>query len=122
MSSEPKFSEAPLTIDEFEEMVATEFDEELLRELLDEPEAETEICAKPTQPGIDVDSKEKNDLHSNNVYEFDWSEISPKEPTDTNMCSIEDYCDEFIELGNSGEYTQSYDEGPQDETAYVGLW
>lgn len=122
MSSEPKCSETPLTIDEFEEMVATEFDEELLRELLEEPQVEIEICAKPAQPGLDVEGKGNNEAHSNNVQEFDWSEISLKEPNETNMCSIEDYCDEYVELGNSGEYSQGYDQGPQDETAYVGLW
>ncbi|KAK1393394.1 hypothetical protein POM88_012450 [Heracleum sosnowskyi] len=123
MSSEPKCSETPLTIDEFEEMVATEFDEELLRELLEEPQVENDICAKPTQPGTDVDSMGKNEAHINNVHEFDWSELTPKEGTDTNMCSVEDYCDEFVELGNSGEYySPGYGEGCQDETTYVGLW
>ncbi|KAL8126872.1 hypothetical protein AgCh_013969 [Apium graveolens] len=122
MSSEPKCSETPLTIDEFEEMVATEFDEELLRELLEEPQVEIETCAKPTQLGTAVDSKGNNEVHSNSVHEFDWSELSPKEATDTNMCSVEDYCEEFVELGNSGEYSPGYNEGSQDETAYVGIW
>lgn len=124
MASEPKCDSETL-FDDFEELVATEFDEDLIRELLEELPAEVEGSAEQVEQGIEVngcDGSENIEHYANNVHEFDWSEMAPAaEPSDT-ICSVEDYTDEFAEFGNSGEYSHSYEESSLDETAYAGLW